>query len=121
MGQAQSDRPRARHGYDAGLIGLWVGSVCFSVQAWRSRFPIGEGLAHQQFAHDLVWHITLLHEAGRLTADFLQLAVGSLGKSLELDAEFRAMVVDALKCLEARAAGLAPPPTAPVALAAEPH
>lgn len=55
------------------------------------------------FAHDLVLHVTRLHEANTLTADFLQLAIAALGKSIQLDATFISMVADALRCLEARA------------------
>lgn len=82
--------------------------MCLSVDEWRSRFPSGTASERQQFAHELVGHVTTLHEAGKLTADFLQIAVGSLGQAVELDGLFTAMATEALKCLEAQAIRVSP-------------
>lgn len=74
--------------------------MCLSVEEWRSRFPRCDESENRQFAHELVLHLTRLHEAGTLTADFLQVAFGALGKAVELDGLFREKVIDAMKCLE---------------------
>ena len=74
--------------------------MCLSVDEWRSRFPRCEESEGRQFAHELVLHLTRLHEAGTLTADFLQVAFTALSKAVELDSLFRKTVINAMKCLE---------------------
>ena len=74
--------------------------MCLSVDEWRSQFPSSADSEQRQFAHDLVAHITDLHEAGKLTADFLHIAVRSLDQSVRLEGDFLASAMKALKCLE---------------------
>ena len=76
--------------------------MCAIQDECQTRFFAVEPSERSQFAQDLLLHLQKLYNDGHLTAHFLRLAFGELGKSVEMDTGFRGLVEEAAMCLTAR-------------------